>query len=212
MSAIEIYQKFIKELSGTTLLEFVAVVAGIVSVWFSKKENIWVYPTGLINTVAFVYISIKGQLFGEASVNIFYTIMSIYGWILWAKKDQQNQQVLVIKYSSVKEWLQHLLCFAAFYIAIYTALTYLQNREFAPHAMPAADAFASASAYTGMSLMARKKVESWLWWINKHRIHPVVFCERVCLYQFPVYSPVGHGLYGVGSMAQKSKICKGLKR
>ena len=165
MSAIEIYQKFIKELSGTTLLEFVAVVAGIVSVWFSKKENIWVYPTGLINTVAFVYISIKGQLFGEASVNIFYTIMSIYGWILWAKKDQQNQQVLVIKYSSVKEWLQHLLCFAAFYIAIYTALTYLQNREFAPHAMPAADAFASASAYTGMLLMARKKVESWLWWI-----------------------------------------------
>jgi nicotinamide mononucleotide transporter len=97
-------------------------------------------------------------------VNIFYTIMSIYGWILWAKKDRDNKTVLIIRYSTVKEWLFNLLFFAILYVAIFMALSYLK-KDFAPGAIPAADAFASASAYTGMLLMARKKVESWYWWM-----------------------------------------------
>ena len=137
---------------------------GIVSVWFSRKENIWVYPTGIINTVIYIFLSIKGNLFGEASVNIFYTIMSIYGWILWTRKDDRNERVLIIKHSTIKEWVYQLLFFAVLYVAIYLALSYLKT-DFAPGAIPAADAFASASAYTGMLLMARKKVESWYWWI-----------------------------------------------
>jgi len=72
-------------------------------VWFSQKANLWVYPTGMISTVIYIYISIKGHLLDEGSVNIFYTIMSIYGWILWAKKDEQNENVLLIQHSSVKE-------------------------------------------------------------------------------------------------------------
>jgi nicotinamide riboside transporter PnuC len=52
-----------------------------------KKENIWVYPTGLINTIFYIYLSFKGGLFGEASVNFYYTVMSIYGWVLWSRKD-----------------------------------------------------------------------------------------------------------------------------
>ncbi len=164
MNLSEIYRQFIDGLQQTSLLEFVAVITGIISVWFSKKENIWVYPTGLINTIIYIYISIKGHLPGEASVNIFYTIMSIYGWILWSKKDQQNHLVVIVKYSSVKEWIGQLVLFGLLYVVIYFSLVYLKN-NFAPGAIPAADAFASASAYTGMWLMARKKVESWLWWI-----------------------------------------------
>jgi nicotinamide mononucleotide transporter len=164
LSLSEIYHQFISGLEQTTGLEFIAVLSGIVSVWFSQKANIWVYPTGIINTVIYIYISVKGHLLGEASVNIFYTIMSIYGWILWAKKDEKNKSVLLIKYSSTKEWILHLLFFAILYTSIYYALSYLK-RDFAPGAIPAADAFASATAYTGMLLMARKKVESWYWWI-----------------------------------------------
>jgi nicotinamide mononucleotide transporter len=164
LSIQEIYNQFISGIQQTSLLEFVAVSMGIISVWFSKKENIWVYPTGIINTVIFIYLSLKGHLFGEASVNIFYTIMSIYGWFLWSKKDNQNHSVLVIKYSTAKEWALHLLFFGTLYGIIYYALAYLK-KDFAPEAIPAADAFASASAYTGMLLMARKKIESWYWWI-----------------------------------------------
>jgi nicotinamide mononucleotide transporter len=90
--------------------------------------------------------------------------MSIYGWILWAKKDSRQQHVLQITASSKKEWLEQLGFFTGFYLAIFFALTYLK-KNFAPGAIPWADAFASATAYTGMWLMAKKKVESWYWWI-----------------------------------------------
>jgi nicotinamide mononucleotide transporter len=148
----------------TTLLEYIAVFFGIASVWYSRKENILVYPVGLVNTIIYVYISIKGSLLGEASVNFYYTVMSIYGWILWAKKNQQHQHVVLITRSDKNEWLGQLLFFATFYIAIFGALTYLK-KDFATGAIPWADAFASATAFTGMWLMARKKVESWYWWI-----------------------------------------------
>lgn len=164
MDSTEIYRQFIDGLQQTGPLEFIAVVSGILSVWFSKKANIWVYPSGILNTVIYVYISLNGHLLGEASVNIFYTIMSIYGWILWSKKDESNKTILIIRYSNQKEWVLNLLFFAVVYLAIYAALSYLK-KDFAPGAIPAADAFASATAYTAMLLMARKKVESWYWWI-----------------------------------------------
>ena len=162
---MEIWHQFIEGLKETTALEFIAVFAGIGSVWYSKKENILVYPIGLINTIIYVYISLKGKLFGEASVNFYYTVMSIYGWILWSRKDNvKHEIVLHITYSNTKEWMLQLLFFITFYVAIYFSLTWLKN-TFAPGAIPWADAFASSTAYTGMWLMAKKKIESWYWWI-----------------------------------------------
>ncbi len=164
MSLQEIWQQFIEGMKNTTWLEYLAVFAGIASVWYSRVENILVYPVGLINTIIYVYLSIKGQLLGEASVNFYYTVMSIYGWLLWTKKNQQHHLVVHVSFSDSKWWRYQLLFFAAFYLAIYFSLTYLK-RSFAPGAIPWADAFASASAFTGMWLMTKKKVESWYWWI-----------------------------------------------
>jgi nicotinamide mononucleotide transporter len=160
----EIYQQFLLDIQHTSLLEYIAVFFGIASVWYSRKENILVYPIGLANTIPYVFISIKGSLFGEASVNFYYTVMSIYGWILWAKKNNQKQHIVLITWSDKKEWFRELLFFTTFYIAIFSALTYLK-KDFTPGAIPWADAFASATAFTGMWLMAHKKVESWYWWI-----------------------------------------------
>ena len=145
-------------------LEYIAVFAGIASVWFSRIENIWVYPVGLINTIIYIYISVNGSLIGEASVNFYYTVMSIYGWILWAKKDKAHHHVVHIEYSDKKWWTYQIVFFASFYIVIFFSLSYLKQ-SFAPGVIPWADAFASATAYTGMWLMAKKKVESWWWWI-----------------------------------------------
>jgi nicotinamide mononucleotide transporter len=164
LSFSQIYQQFISDMQQTTLLEYIAVFFGIASVWYSRKENILVYPVGLVNTIIYVYISVKGSLLGEASVNFYYTVMSIYGWILWAKKNQQQEHIVLITRSDAKEWLRQILFFAVFYITIFYSLTYLK-KDFAPGAIPWADAFASATAFTAMWLMARKKVESWYWWI-----------------------------------------------
>jgi nicotinamide mononucleotide transporter len=159
-----IVQQFIDGMRQTSLLEYIAVFAGIASVWFSKKENILVYPIGLINTVIYIYLSMKGHLLGEASVNFYYTVMSIYGWFLWTRRNEKREHKLHISFSSSRDWINQLLFFAVFYFAIYFALQYLKT-DFAQGAIPWADAFASASAYTGMWLMTRKKVESWIWWI-----------------------------------------------
>lgn len=165
MNITDIYQQFINGLLQTSWLELIAVIAGIASVWFSRKENILVYPIGLINTTIYIYLSLKGQLYGEASVNLYYTIVSIYGWIWWRKINQDTKQVtLTVQFSDQKEWIQQILFFILFYIALFVALTWLKT-AFAPEAIPWADAFASATAYTGMWLMAKKKVESWYWWI-----------------------------------------------
>lgn len=150
-------EQFLVGLRATTLLEFVAVFAGIGSVWFSRKEHILVYPIGLINTTIYIYLSLKGHLFGEASVNLYYTIMSVYGWVLWTRKDAVKHETLLhVTFSNQREWLWQLSFFAAFYIVIYAALSWLKT-SFAPEAIPWADAFASATAYTGMWLMAKRK-------------------------------------------------------
>ncbi|MFI5152637.1 MAG: nicotinamide riboside transporter PnuC [Chitinophagales bacterium] len=148
----------------TGWLEYLAVAGGIISVWFSRIENIWVYPTGLVSTTIYIYISFIGGLIGEASVNLYYTVMSIVGWIWWAKRNERKEHVLQITGSSSKEWVVQLSFFGICYVVLFAALTYLK-KDFAPQAIPWGDAFASATAYTGMWLMAKKKVESWHWWI-----------------------------------------------
>jgi nicotinamide mononucleotide transporter len=165
VSLPEIWLQFLDGLKQTSILEYIAVVAGIVSVWFSRKENILVYPIGLISTTIYVYLSFKYHLIGEASVNFYYTVLSIYGWYLWALKNKQDEHVLLITFSGNKQWIKQLAFFAGLYIVIYFSLVYLKE-AFYPGVIAWADAFASATAYTGMWLMARKKVESWYWWIG----------------------------------------------
>jgi len=161
----ELFQSIYDGLIHTTPLEAIAVIMGIVSVWYSRKENILVYPTGLINTTLYIYLSFKGHLLGEASVNLYYTIMSLYGWYLWTRKTEDKTNfILQISHSNKKEWVQQFIFFGVIYAIIYLLLTYAKT-AFAPEAIPWADAFASATAYTGMWLMAKKKVESWIWWI-----------------------------------------------
>lgn len=159
-----IWQEFVTGMKATTLPEYIAVICGIASVWYSRKENLLVYPTGIINTIIYIWLSYKGHLLGEAAVNLYYTIMSIYGWWLWTRKDREQHPLLQITYSNRKWILYQLLFFSLFFIVLFVLLTYAKQ-GFAKEAIPLADAFAAATAFTGMWLMAKKKVESWYWWI-----------------------------------------------
>jgi nicotinamide mononucleotide transporter len=164
LNLAEIWQQFVDGMKNTTWLEYIAVFTGIASVWFSRIENILVYPVGLINTIIYIYLSVKGDLYGEASVNFYYTVMSVLGWYMWLRKDEKKEIILHVTYSDRNMWLKQLFFFLFFYITIFAALTFLKQ-DFAKGAIPWADAFASATAFTGMWLMTKKKVESWYWWI-----------------------------------------------
>ena len=162
MTFREIYDAWVNGLHQTSGLEYVAVFFGILSVVLSRMENIWVYPTGLINTILYTYFCYAWwDLKGEASLNLYYTIMSIYGWWLWNKRrGNTTEKEISIQYSTKREWLISLV----FFIVCW-AILYLVLKNYTRSNVPFADAFASASAYTGMWLMAKKKIENWIWWI-----------------------------------------------
>ena len=111
----EIWQNLVSGMLATTWLEFVAVIFGILSVVYSRAENILVYPTGLINTTLYIYLSVQAGLYAEASVNGYYTIMSVAGWIWWTQKRGDGRR-LRISGSSATDWRNALLFFGIFWI------------------------------------------------------------------------------------------------
>jgi len=155
---MDIWQQFLDGLFATGWLEFVAVMFGIASVMLSRIENIWVYPTGIINTSIYIYLCIVGGLYAESGVNFYYTVMSVIGWVLWSKKNE-GQVVLHISRSTTVEWRNSLVFFVLCWGLLYFIL-----KKFTDSTVPLADGFASAAAYTAMWLMARKKLENWIWW------------------------------------------------
>ena len=154
-----IVQQFVNEFKNTTWLEFIAVVMGIASVVFSRMENILVFPVGIVNTTIFIYLYIKHGLYADASVNFYYTVMSVAGWIMWARK-KDGHQALVMTKSNGKDWRNAVLFFSVAWLLLYVLLL-----NFTPSTVPVADSFTSAAAFTGMWLMNKKKLENWVWWI-----------------------------------------------
>ena len=90
--------------------------------------------------------------------------MSIYGWWAWGRKDVRKIPLLHISSSSLTDWKNQVLFFLFFYLTIFLALSWAKE-EFSANTVPTLDAFASASAFTAMWLMTKKKIESWYWWI-----------------------------------------------
>jgi nicotinamide mononucleotide transporter len=164
MDLTQVIEQFREGLLQTGWAEGLAVFFGILSVWLSSRGNIWVYPTGLVNTILYMVLSYRAGLLGEASVNLYYTILSFMGWYGWSRKDDERKPKLNIRFSDNRERYQHFFFFFVIFLALFFSLRYLKE-AFAPGAIPWADALASAAAFTGMWLMTQKRVESWVWWI-----------------------------------------------
>jgi nicotinamide mononucleotide transporter len=168
-------QQFIYDIQNTSLLEGIAVLFGILSVWFSSKENILVYPTGIINTILFTYIyAFKTGLYADSIVNIYYTIMSIQGWLIWGKKNTANENLPITK-SNTTAWFKALM-FTMFWFSILLSLIiyimprYLDKTQFTKSTFPVTDSINAALAFTGMWLMNKKKIEHWFFWIAVNTI------------------------------------------
>lgn len=143
------------------LLEAIAFVFGIASVWFAKKVNIWVYPTGLICTVITIYLLYINDYIGDMMMNFYYSIMSIYGWWNWSRR-RNNQTVVPISRTTSKEKMigivMFLLTIVVTYV-VYKAFDY--TIEFANYI----DILTSGIFFTAMWYMANKKIENWTLWI-----------------------------------------------
>jgi nicotinamide mononucleotide transporter PnuC len=155
----QIISQFQSDIHQTSWFEFIAVLTGIASVIFSRKENILVYPVGMISTGIFIWLYITHGLYADASVNFYYTVMSVIGWIMWSKKSEGKFK-LKITASSKNDWSKAVIFFLLCWFVLYFLLS-----RFTDSTVPIADSFTSAAAFTGMWLMNKKKLENWTWWI-----------------------------------------------
>ena len=143
------------------ILEFLVFVFGILSVWYAKKENIWVYPTGLIATIITSYLLFIAGYLGDMLVNAYFTIMSIYGWYNWAKKDD-NQQNLTITRTNNKEKIIGIMMFI---ITIFVVFGVYKGFDYTINIDNYIDILTAGMFFTAMWYMALKKIENWMLWI-----------------------------------------------
>ena len=141
-------------------LEMFAVLFGLISVWYSKRNNILVFPTGMISTAIFVYLLFKWSLLGDMIINGYFFIMSIYGWYVWSRK--KNEAFTPITSLTKKEVIPSVFIFFFSVIIVYLVYIYFDMwNSYTAYI----DNLTTAIFFVGMWLMANRKFESWFFWI-----------------------------------------------
>lgn len=139
-------------------LELVAAFFGVLSVWYSRKNDILVYPTGIVSVLIYVYICYEYKLYADAVLNFYYFIMSVIGWINWSRK-RSDDFIYPISFASKKEWITGVSVFSIVLLTLILLLTHFTDSN-----TIIADSLVSASAATAMWWMATRKIESWYAW------------------------------------------------
>ena len=142
-------------------LEIVAVIFGFLSVWYSKQNKIWVFPTGMISTLIFVYLLFKWELLGDMMINGYYFIMSIYGWYIWTRKVDKTH-VNQISTTTFKEKKISIVIFIAALLFVF--IVYQKFDKWTSW-VAYIDTITTAIFFVAMWLMAKRKIENWIFWI-----------------------------------------------
>ena len=162
----EVYDFFLSSYSDYSrvdiILEFLAFWFGIISVVFAKKQNILVYPTGIICTIITMYLMYKVSLLGHILVNLLYTIISFFGWWNWSRKENNDLVVKVSKFTSNDLSKSLLIFFFIVFVAYFAHDFFATNFE---GQIKELDILTSGIFVTAMWLMANKKLENWILWI-----------------------------------------------
>ena len=143
------------------VLEITAVIFGFASVWYSKQNNILVFPTGLISTSIFVYLLFKWQLIGDMMINGYYFVMSLYGWYIWTRKIDSEHVTPISKTTKNEQFLVGVI----FITTLLMVFVVYQIFEMWTSWVAYVDTFTTALFFVGMWLMAKRKIENWIFWI-----------------------------------------------
>ena len=143
------------------ILEITGVVFGLLSVWFSKNNNILVFPTGMISTSIFVYLLYKWILLGDMMINGYYFIVSIYGWYVWTRKIDDTQVTPISKINFKEKKISVAIFFATLLFVFVIYKTFDKWSDWVAYA----DTITTAIFFVGMWLMAKRKIENWIFWI-----------------------------------------------
>ncbi len=146
---------FYDQVMATGLWQWVAVVFGVTEVLLAKKNNVWLYPAGIISTLIAIFLLADVKLYAESFLNGYYLVMSIYGWYYWLKKP--NKAPVKISYASRSDWMITLAISLGGWLLLFLIL-----KNFTPSDVPVLDALVSSTAWAGMWLLAKRKMENWI--------------------------------------------------
>lgn len=200
-----IFDQFLSYKQIDFYLEIIAVVFGLLSVWFAKKNHIAVYPLGIISTLIFVYLLYKFYLIGDMMINAYYFLMSIYGWYIWTKK-KDGHIVCKITYMNAFEKRTAIILFISslfFVFIVYYAI----DRGLS--LIPLIDILTTALFFVGMWLMANKKIENWILWIIADLISiPLYFYKGMVFtsFQYLIFTVIAVFGYLSWKKIYKSRI------
>ena len=156
MEIQEYLRLFVEQIKATSYLEWFAVSFGVTEVLLAKRNNILLYPAGIIGILLGIYLKLQAKLYAETLLSMYYLVMSFYGWIIWSKRKVKNQ-VLPVSWMTKQEYKIAFAIAIGGYFVLYYALVNFTNSD-----VPILDAFVSSTAWAGMWLLARRKIENWI--------------------------------------------------
>ena len=155
MSLHEWSDLLLQQMNETDVLQWLAVILGVAEVLLAKSNKIGLYPVGIAGTLLTIYILILAGLYAESLLNGYYVVMSIYGWWYWVKK--KNQPSVKITYCGRGDLIRVIWIVAGGFIVLFILL-----KSFTNSSVPVWDAWVSATAWAGMWLLAKRKIENWI--------------------------------------------------
>ena len=177
----ELWRQFIENIKSTQWPEWISTATQIASVLYARKNNVLVYPTGIIGVLlaAYVYFfMVSPPLYADASLNIYYFLMSVYGWYNWVQKKDEGNYTYPIRWCTPNELWFGIGFFIFFWIVIYFVLKWCTNSN-----TPILDSLVSGSAVTAMWWMAKRKIENWIAWIFSNVVAiPLNFYKGLMLF------------------------------
>lgn len=156
MEIQEYLRLFVDQVKETGYLEWFAVAFGVTEVLLAKRNNILLYPAGIIGIVLGLYLKLNAKLYAESLLSTYYLVMSVYGWIIWSKR-KARKEVVQVSWTSKQELQIAFAIAIGGYFILYFALVNFTDSD-----VPILDAFVSSVAWAGMWLLARRKIENWI--------------------------------------------------
>lgn len=175
------------------IVEIIVFIFGILSVYFAKKENILVYPTGLIATILSVYIMYNANYFADMSINIYYSIMSLYGWYQW-KKVTNGETLSISRTNNKEKSIGVFLFIMTSIVCVFIYQFFDYNLQINNHL----DIFTTSLFFTAMWYMAKKKIENWTLWIIGDAICVYIFFDRhlyIIGFQYIIFTILAFSAY-----------------
>ncbi|GAB4455191.1 MAG: nicotinamide riboside transporter PnuC [Bacteroidales bacterium] len=148
------YQWFIEN-----YVEAIAALTGIIAIIFQIKVNPWYWPISILNVLLYIFVFYHARLYAEIGLQMYYLIMSLYGWFFWTKK--KNDKIISVSKTFKKDWIILSIIFLPVWLFMALLL-----KKYSDTDVPFIDSFLTSLSFVATYLLARKKIENWLIWIG----------------------------------------------